>query len=124
MDSIVKASPQFLVDDLQKAVAFYVERLGFKSDFVYEGFYGSVSRDGASIHLKCTPKLEAERVHRKSGGHLDAHLTVANIEELHAELLRRGAPITLAMARRPWGLIDFQVEDPDGYILCFSEEGD
>jgi hypothetical protein len=25
------------------------------------------------------------------------------------------------LERRPWGTRDFYVEDPDGYILCFSE---
>jgi catechol 2,3-dioxygenase-like lactoylglutathione lyase family enzyme len=124
MASIKKASPQFLVADLQKAISFYVDRLGFKSDFVYEGFYGTVSRDEASIHLKCAPKLEAERMHRKSGGHLDAFLAVSSVEELHEELKNRGAPIALRWGD---GLGDWStsiVEDLDGYILCFSQEGD
>jgi catechol 2,3-dioxygenase-like lactoylglutathione lyase family enzyme len=122
MASITRASPQFLVEDLQKSLAFYVDRLGFNRDFTYEGFYGSVSRDGATLHLKCAPKLDAERLHRRSGNHLDAYLSVLNVEELHAEFRSRGAPIALDLGRRPWGLLDFHVEDLDGYILCFSEE--
>src|SRR2546422_7170357 len=45
-------APQFLVDDLDAALAYYRERLGFAVDFVYESFYASVSRDGAAIHLR------------------------------------------------------------------------
>ena len=30
--------------------------------------------------------------------------------------------ITKPLGQRPWGHTDFYVEDPDGYILCFSEE--
>lgn len=67
MPSIKSAAPQFLVDDLGDALAFYEHRLGFMVDFVYEGFYAAVSRGGAVIHLKCAPKLLAERAHRRAG---------------------------------------------------------
>ena len=73
------------------------------------------------IHLKCAPKLEAERAHRKSQEHLDAYLIVSGVEELHTELVGRGAPITRPLELRPWGTRDFYVEDPDDYVLCFSE---
>ena len=121
MSSIAKASPQFLVDDLDVATAFYETRLGFTRDFVYEGFYASVTRDGATIHLKCAPKLEGERSHRKCGEHLDVFLSVTGVNELHDELVSRGAPIAKRLTTRPWGERDFYVEDPDGYIVCFSE---
>jgi len=73
------------------------------------------------MHLRCAPKLEAERAHRRSGGHLDAFVDVSQIRALHDELVGRGAPITKPLEERPWGTLDFHVEDPDGYILCFSE---
>ena len=31
-------APQFLVDDLSEAIAYYRDRLGFAPDFVYESF--------------------------------------------------------------------------------------
>jgi lactoylglutathione lyase len=119
--SIRSAAPQLLVDNLSEALAFYHGRLGFTVDFVYEDFYASVSRDGAPIHLKCAPKLAAERAHRRSAEHLDAHLDVRAVRELYEELRDRGAPILKPLEERPWGAMDFYVEDPDGYILCFSE---
>ena len=121
MPLITAAAPQFLVDELGASVAFYEQRLGFSCDFVYEGFYAGVSRDRAIIHLKCAPKLMAERAHRRSADHLDAYLVVAGVGELHTELVRRGAPITKPLEQRPWGTQDFYVEDPDGYVLCFAE---
>jgi uncharacterized glyoxalase superfamily protein PhnB len=121
MASITTAAPQFLVDRLDHALAFYEQRLGFARNFVYEDFYAGVSRDGAVIHLKCAPKLPAERAHRRSEEHLDAYLPVSGVGELHDELVRRGAPIIKPLEQRPWGQRDFYVEDQDGYILCFSE---
>jgi catechol 2,3-dioxygenase-like lactoylglutathione lyase family enzyme len=121
MASITAAAPQFLVAKLDDSLTFYEQRLGFSRDFVYENFYASVSRDRAVIHLKCAPKLEAERAHRRAEEHLDAYLAVSGVDELHRELAARGARITKPLEQRPWGTRDFYVDDPDGYILCFSE---
>lgn len=121
MSLIKRAAPQFLVTNLAEAIAFYEQRLGFTTDFVYDDFYASVSRDGVPIHLKCAPKLEAERSHRRSGEHLDAFVDVSDVRALHDELVGREAPITKHLAKQPWGTLDFYVEDPDGYFLCFSE---
>lgn len=121
MATIAAAAPQLLVDDLDRSLAFYESRLGFGREFVYDGYYAGVARDGAVIHLKCAPKVQADRAHRKAGEHLDAYLIVQGIRDLHREFEARGAPIVKALEERPWGMLDFYVEDPDGYILCFSE---
>lgn len=115
-------APQFLVDDLERSIEYYCRCLGFVLDFNYEGFYASVSRDGCSIHLKCAPKATADRSHRKQNEHLDAYVAVSNASALHDELQARGALVTKALEDRPWSCRDFYVEDPDGYILCFSEQ--
>jgi catechol 2,3-dioxygenase-like lactoylglutathione lyase family enzyme len=114
-------APQFLVDDLDRAVAYYRDKLGFEVDFVYESFYASVSRDGFAIHLKEAPKLAADRTHRKENEHLDASIAVTGIRGLFDELQERGAVVLKRLEERPWACRDFYVEDPDGYILCFSE---
>jgi uncharacterized glyoxalase superfamily protein PhnB len=115
-------APQFLVDDLERAIEYYCRCLGFELDFRYEAFYASVSRDGCTIHLKCAPKTEVDRVHRKQHEHLDAYIGVSNAAALHDELRSRGALVTRSLEERPWSCRDFYVEDPDGYILCFSEQ--
>jgi uncharacterized glyoxalase superfamily protein PhnB len=115
-------APQFLVDDIGRSIEYYRRRLGFELDFQYETFYASVSRDGCSIHLKCAPKTEADRAHRRLHDHLDAYVAVRDAASLHGELRSRGARVTKPLEDRPWSCRDFYVEDPDGYILCFSEQ--
>ena len=115
-------APQFLVDDLDRAIAYYREELGFELAFKYESFYAAVTRDGFAIHLKCAPKLPAERAHRKANEHLDAHISVSGIRVLLHELEKRGAQIIKPLEERPWSCLDFYVEDLDGYVLCFSEQ--
>jgi catechol 2,3-dioxygenase-like lactoylglutathione lyase family enzyme len=118
---ITGIAPQFLVDDLDRSIGYYRDRLGFTLDFVYEGFYASVSRDGFAIHLKCAPKTVADRVHRREGEHLDAFVSVTGVRGLFDDLRSRGADVIRTIEERPWGSVDFYVGDPDGYILCFSE---
>ena len=114
-------APQLLVDDLEIAIAYYRDRLGFRVDFAYEGFYAVVSRDGVLIHLKCAPKTVADRAHRKTQEHLDAYIEVSGVATLYDELCSRGAWVLTPLMQRPWGHTDFWVEDTDGYILAFSE---
>jgi len=115
-------APQLLVDDLDTALAYYRDRLGFTVDFTYESFYAAVSRDGATVHLKHAPKTVADRVLRREQEHLDAYLATSGVETLYQELQSRGARIIKSLGVRPWGHTDFCVEDADGHILCFSED--
>lgn len=118
---ITGIAPQFLVDDLDRAIAYYRDRLGFELDFKYESFYAGVSRDGFAIHLKEAAKLAADRAHRKENEHLDAYIAVSGVRGLFSELQTRGAEVIRPLEERPWACVDFYVQDPDGYILCFSE---
>jgi len=114
-------APQFLVDNLNTAIAYYRANLGFDLDFCYESFYASVSRNGFAIHLQCAPKTVSDRAHRKQHEHLDVHITVSDVATLYAELQSRGALIIKPLEERPWSCTDFYVKHADGYILCFSE---
>src|SRR6185369_3541959 len=79
-------APQFLVDDLDTAVAYYRDRLGFTVDFTYEAFYAGLSRDGATVHLKHAPKTVADRAHRRAQEHLDAYIATTGVVALYQEL--------------------------------------
>lgn len=118
---ITSMSPQFLVADLSAVITYYRDRLGFKTDFVYESFYASVSRDGFSIHLKCAPEDGRDRELRTENEHLDAYIGVERVEALFGEFKSREVNIICPMEDKPWGCKDFYVEDPFGHVLCFSE---
>jgi uncharacterized glyoxalase superfamily protein PhnB len=119
---ITGIAPQFLVDDLGRAIAYYCDKLGFELAFQYQSFYAGVTRDGFAIHLKCATKLAADREHQKKNEHLDAYISVSGIRSLFDELEKRGAQVIKPLEERPWACLDFYVQDPDGYILCFSEQ--
>lgn len=120
--TIRQIAPQFLVDDLGRSLAFYVEQLGFTQAIAWQDSYASVERDGQSIHLKRASKIAADRTNRHDNEHLDAYIEVTNAESLCREFEARGVALMKALTDRPWGTRDFYVQDPDGYVLGFSQQ--
>lgn len=117
---ITRISPQLLVADLEKSIAFYTRLLDFNIDFRYEDFYASVSRDGYSIHLKSGTPLAEERLRRKMNEDLDIVCAVDNVTALYGELSARTITITQPLHIAPYGK-EFYIADPDGYIIAFVE---
>jgi len=116
-------APQFLVDDLERAIAYY-QKLGFKFGEPWEGFYAIGYLDGLELHLKEAPKNTSERKHRREHEHLDAAAGVDGIEAFYEQCLANGATIIKPLAPTEWGTKDFCVEDPDGNITCFGGRTD
>jgi catechol 2,3-dioxygenase-like lactoylglutathione lyase family enzyme len=114
-------APQLLVDDLDRAIAFYRDVLGFTFGPAWRGFYAIGERDGFAIHLKCAPKTLQDRAHRRQHEHLDVYASVTNVRALHDACQAKGAAIIKPFAPTAWGTRDFYVSDPDGYILAFGE---
>ena len=113
-------APQFLVDDLERAIAYYRDALGFSFAEPWDGFYAIGVLDGLELHLKQAQKSEAKRQHRRENGHLDASAGVAGIEAFYERCVANGARILKPLSATDWGTQDFYVEDPDGYIICFG----
>lgn len=116
---VTSFAPQFLVDDLERSMAFY-RKLGFTFGEPWGGFYAIGYIDGLELHLKEAPKNAAEREHRRAHEHLDASAGVDGIEELYARCVENEVTIMKPLASTAWGTKDFYVEDPDGYIICFG----
>src|SRR5262249_37889713 len=64
-------APQFLVEDLQRSIAYY-RKLGFTFGEPWDGFYAIGYVDGLELHLKEAHKNQAERRYRRENDHLDA----------------------------------------------------
>ena len=120
----MRIAPQFLVEDLDRALAYYREKLGFAQKIDYEGFYASVERDGAEIHLKCADDVAGAKAHRQDNQHVHALIEVDDLASLFDEVSARGAEIHQPLETQPWGTRDFVVLDVDGHVICFLQNAD
>ncbi|HXE57821.1 MAG TPA: VOC family protein [Gemmatimonadales bacterium] len=119
-------APCFLVADVVRAANYYRDRLGFR----YERFWGDpptfcmVKRDGIVIMLSRVADARAVRPNRSAtpgGDAWDGYVWVEDADALHAEFASRGAVIVRPPCDQPYGCRDFDVEDCDGYRLCFGQ---
>ncbi len=119
MPRVTSFAPQFLVDDLDRSIAYY-QKIGFSFGETWEGFYAIGQLDGLELHLKEAPKDQAERRLRRDNEHLDAAAGVDGIEAFYEQCLANGVAILKPLAPTPWGTKDFYLEDPDGYVMSFG----
>ena len=112
-------APQLLVDDLARSIAYY-EKIGFRFGEPWDGFYAIGHLDGLEVHLKESPKNQAERRWRRDNEHLDAASGVDGIEAFYEQCVANGVAILKPLTATAWGTREFYVEDPDGNILSFG----
>jgi catechol 2,3-dioxygenase-like lactoylglutathione lyase family enzyme len=115
------AIPIVFVSDLLKSAAFFRDKLGFRVDFLHGNppFYGSVSRDGARLHLRFVPEppFAAGIVDREQL--ICAFVEVEHIRSLYAEYLAAGVEMVGRLKKEPWGGAGFAVRDRDGNSIYF-----
>jgi catechol 2,3-dioxygenase-like lactoylglutathione lyase family enzyme len=119
---LVRAIPVLFVSDVDASAAFYRDTLGFSIDFVHgePPFYGSVSRDGACLHLKFVHQPVLTVAPDDRDAFITAFVEVENVKTLFAEYVAAGVTFTQRLQTEAWGGRDFIVRDPDGNTICFS----
>ena len=119
-------APYFVVDDVVTTANFYRDKLGFE----YERFWGEppcfcmVRRSGIVIMLKQLEVIGVMRPNRTvdpKRGAWDAYIWIDNADALYAEFKSKGVIIARDICDQPYGCRDFDVDDCNGYRLCFGQ---
>ena len=112
--TIEKVIPVFPSLDFDRSIAFYEQKLGFKSSFRVESRAG-LERDGFEIHLwPCNDKYVPSVT--------SCFMMVKNIEALYDEYKRKDVIHPKgALELKPWGLKQFSILDADGNLIEFAE---
>ena len=79
---VTSFAPQFLVDDLERSIAYY-QKIGFTFGDPWEGFYAIGVLEGLELHLKEAPKNDADRQYRRNNDHPDASAGVDGVEAFY-----------------------------------------
>ena len=124
MSKFIRIAPTFLVADVGATISWYESELGFtsypfpdKPPYVF----ASVFRDGIEIMFQLLPGYEKPDLYRlRDGGVWDAYIRMEGVKGFY-EAVHDKVEIKLSLRQQPYGDWEFEVKDPNGYILVFSE---
>jgi catechol 2,3-dioxygenase-like lactoylglutathione lyase family enzyme len=120
--TIKQAIPVLFVSNVARSAEFFRDKLGFAVDFLHgrPAFYGGVSRDGVTLHLRFVHETVIPQELREQEELLAAFIVVENVKQLFEEYKLAGAPLVGTLRKEAWGGPTFTVQDPDGNWICFS----
>jgi predicted enzyme related to lactoylglutathione lyase len=118
-------APYFIVDDVVFTANFYRDKLGFHYDRFWNEppAFCMVKRDGIIIMLSDVGKagvMRPNRIADPDGGAWDAYVWVEDADALFAEYKAKGVKIVRDICDQMYRCRDFDVEDCNGYRLCFG----
>lgn len=118
-------TPFFIVDDLDRATAFYLDRLGFHLAFrgpADDPYFAIVRRDGVQVMLKAiAPDIHPVPNHtRHPWARWDAFVYTELPDALASEFQSRGLGFFEPLEDTDDGLRGFGMQDADGYVLYFG----
>jgi hypothetical protein len=110
---ITGLTPILYASDFARTMGYFVDKLGFRKlwDWGTPATFGGVARDTIEIFL-------CQGGQGQPGTWMS--IFVDDVDELHAELIGRGATITFGPKTEPWGMREMHVECPDGHVLRFG----
>jgi predicted enzyme related to lactoylglutathione lyase len=121
--ALTGVSPVFLVADIDRAVAYYRDALGFRCEtFRDPADFATAERDQAIILLSlCDEPARIVPNWRIVDKLWDAYIRVNDVDAIYAEVQERGAGIDYTIYNAPHGFREFGVQDPDGHDIAFGQ---
>jgi len=117
-------APVFSVADVGATIKWYQDKLGFLSNpFPAQEPYvfAILFRDNIEIMLQRVAGYQKPDTYdSRVGGVWDAYIRSVRVKELY-EGVKDDVTILKPLRQQPYGAWEFEVKDPNGYVLVFSE---
>jgi catechol 2,3-dioxygenase-like lactoylglutathione lyase family enzyme len=111
------------VRDVEAALRFYVDRLGFQVEFRSEedpNNYAGIYRDGVFLHMQWQRE---EAFQKRTAGPLRLRIAVDDPDAVFDEFRAAGVVVEGKQVwDTAWGTREFNVRDPDGNGLAFYRD--
>jgi len=128
MPHLTKLTPNLIVADVSRSIAFYRDMLGFTlvttvpdaAPFVF----AIVQSGGVEIFLNAPEPAIAEYPAFKGrpiGGTLTLFVQVDDVRGAH-EALKNRVEIVMPLEKKWYGPTEFAFTDPDGYVITFAQQ--
>jgi catechol 2,3-dioxygenase-like lactoylglutathione lyase family enzyme len=130
MTTFSKLTPNLLVADVERSLGFYTEVLGFERGFTVPEqspfVFGSVVSGPIEIFFN-----ERETATKEYPGFAGKPIGISGtlfielqgrgqIERLY-DRLKSAVPIVMDLVTQWYGVREFAIADPDGYVITFAE---
>ena len=122
-----KLTPNLVVSDVGRSIAFYRDRLGFEVETTVpdaEPYVFAIVRSGPVQIFLNAPEPATEEFPslkgRPLGGTFTMYIEVIGIERTYEEM-KAQIPIAVPLETKWYGVAEFLVADPDGYLITFAE---
>ena len=108
-------TPRLPVQDIEEALSFYRDRLGFELGWKWGNpvTHANICRDSISLDLIAVPNGKQ--------GTAMVYIQVKGVDAYYSELTGRNVKSS-GLDDRPYGMRDFEVIDPSGNRLAFGEQ--
>lgn len=114
MPTFGRVAPTIPVAEMERALRFYRDILGFIVSFTNGDpvSFAVINQGGTQLHLSVQP-------HQAGSSHV--HIPVDDLDALYERLMQAGATVRQAPTLQEWGLRDIVIADPDGNTFEIAE---
>jgi lactoylglutathione lyase len=125
--SFKKLTPNLLVANVERSLAFYEGVLGFERGFTVpeQSPFVFASVTGGAVEIFFNDAAGAIEEYPAFGGKPigatgTMYIEVEGVDALH-DRLKPTVPIVMPLVSQFYGMREFAIEDPDGYVITFAE---
>jgi uncharacterized glyoxalase superfamily protein PhnB len=122
-----KLTPNLVVANVERSLAFYVDTLGFTRGLTVPDAapfaFGSVTNGAVEIFFNDAAAAIKEYpafANRPIGATATMFIEMQGVDALH-DRLKASVKIVMPLVTQFYGLREFAIEDPDGYVITFAE---
>ncbi len=125
--SATRITPNLLVSNVERSLAFYENVLGFSRGMVVPDrapfVFASVTSGPVEVFFNDRSTVARENPQMKAvspGGGNTMFIEIDGVDALH-DRIKAQANVLMAPVTQGYGMREFAIEDPDGYVITFAE---
>tara|TARA_R110002020_G_scaffold86731_10_gene214143 strand:+ start:12038 stop:12427 length:390 start_codon:yes stop_codon:yes gene_type:complete len=121
---LLAQAPVLLVSDVMTSVEFWKQKAGFAARLYGEPpHFAILRRDSVYVMLSQAPAGHSIVPYWKINDKLwNAYFWVDDAKALYEEFRQAGMPIDYHLGVQPYNVLEFGIQDPDGYDIAFGQD--